>query len=109
MALQDLNAALDMAEAEEVNQKKAFNFFVKNVNSGSKVEFFATGENWLIQVLQATAKDLGLNPDVEKEKTFFSNDEGQSTSDSKLSLGEFGIKENSVLTIHQDAGVAATK
>ena len=103
MALQDLNAALDMAEAKEVDQKKAFNFFVKNVNSGNKVDFFATGENWLIQILEATAKDLGLNPD---SKTFFSNDEGQSTSDSTLSLAEFGIKEGSVLSIHQDAGVA---
>lgn len=104
--LQDLNAALDMAEANEKNQKQAFSFFVKNVNSGSKVDFFATGENWLIQVLEGTAKDLGLDP---KAKTFFSNDEGQSTSDSNLSLAEFGIKEGSVLTIHQDAGVAAKK
>lgn len=106
MALQDLNAALDMAEAKEKDQKKAFSFFVKNVNSGSKVDFFATGENWLIQVLDGTAEALGLDP---KAKTFFSNDEGQSTSDSNLSLGEFGIKEGSVLTIHQDAGVAAKK
>ena len=100
MAIQDLNAAVDVTEAKEADQKKAFNFFVKDVNTGSKVEFFATGENWLIQVYEATAKDLGLkvNP-----YTYYSSDEGQSTSDGNLSLAEFGIKEGSVLSIHQAA------
>ena len=56
-----------------------------------------------MDISESGSVDLGLNPD---SKTFFSNDEGQSTSDSNLSLAEFGIKEGSVLSIHQDAGVA---
>ena len=103
MAIQDLNAAVDVAESKEADQKKAFNFFVKYMTSGNKVEFFATGENWLIQVFEATAKDLGLK---DYPYTYYSNDEGQTTSDGNLSLAEFGIKEGSVLSIHTNGIVA---
>lgn len=104
--IRDLNASLDMAEAAE-RAKNEFTFFVKNANSGAKIEFFASGENWLIQVFDATAEKLGLNPDYQKDKPFFSNDAGKTTSDSEMSLSEFGIKEGSILSIHQNDGVAA--
>jgi len=105
MDLSKLNEALDMVENTEQGAENGFDITVMNGNSDSKTTFYASSENWLVQVFEGTAKSLGL--DINKANNIYLNERGQSTSDAEMTLGEFGLKEGSVLTIQQDGKVAA--
>jgi len=104
----DLNDALDEIDggvSGTQNSGEAFDIYVKNGASGNKTTFYTTGANWLSQVFEGTAKQIGL--DVNKTNTIYINESGMSTTEGKLSVGEFGLKEGAVLTIQQDGKVAA--
>lgn len=101
----DERLAVVEAGADNGNQDEAYDIYVKNGISGNKVSFYAAPDNWLIQIFEGTAKDIGLNP--QNSTNIYFNENGQSTSDSEMSLGEFGIGPGSVLTIQQDGKVAA--
>ncbi len=103
----NLDERLAMAEASTGNgyQSEAYDIYVKNGISGNKVSFYANPDNWLIQIFEGTAVDIGLDP--KNPKIIYFNEKGQSTSDSEMSISEFGIGPRDVLTIQPDAGVAA--
>lgn len=79
-AIEDTNSSNDIKS--EV-QLEAFYIFVRNGIYGCKTEAYVTKENWLCQVYELVAEDLGFR---EKAKCVFENEQGQRTSDSLLSL-----------------------
>lgn len=91
-----------IAEAEVIDTRPAFDIWVKNQNSGSKMSFYVTAENWLVQVLESTMSDLGLYSDSGRH-TYYRNENDKTTNDGTVTIGEFGLKEGSTLYIEQDA------
>lgn len=107
MTVENLNEVLNVVEGapENPNQSEAFEIYVKNANSGHKMSFYTKGENWLQQVYEATAVELGFSK--EKSNPIYVNEDGKSTTEGEMTIAEFGVKAGSVLTINPDGRVAA--
>ena len=112
---ENMEAALQQVEQEvgmeqyEANTGEKIHIKVKNSLNCAKTELDVYENNILQQVLDATAKDLGIDTTSHRPfaaKTIFLNDNNQSTADSDLTLYKFGLAEGSLLTIVPYAGVA---
>ena len=104
----DLNRALTEVEQEVNGQNgKEYDIYVKNGLSGAKTKLYVNEANELSQVFEATAKEIGLN--IGEKNNIYINSKEQSSTDPEMTLGEFNVTEDSVLTIQQDAKVAACK
>lgn len=105
----DLERALSEVEngfSETDDRNNAFDITVKNGQTGAKEGLYVTPENTLGQVFNATATALGFN--VSKSENIFVNERtGQSSTDSSITLKEFQVLENNVISVEQDGKVAA--
>lgn len=90
-----------IAEAEVIDTKHAFDIIVVNPYSGCKSYFYVTEENWLLQVLEGTLSELGFRSDI--RHTYYRNENDRTTNDGTVTIGEFGLREGSILYIEQDA------
>ncbi len=109
--MKDLDAALEAVENENVVEEvtvddtEAFDITVKNGLSTTKTTLYVTPENTLEQVFQNTAGTLGL--DKQETNVIFTNERtGRASTDTKMTLREFDVLPDNVLTIRQDAKVA---
>lgn len=82
---------------ESDEQLEAFDIYVKHGISLCKTSAYVIKVNWLCQVYDLVAIDLGFR---ESAKCIFENEQGQRTNDSQLSLEEFGITKESTITIY---------
>lgn len=110
--LNDLDTALEAVENENAVEEtvttnsNAFDLKVMNKLSGNKTTLYVTPENTLGQVFEKTAETLGLNK--EKENTIFLNERtGETTASKWLPLGKFNVLPDTMISISQDAKVAA--
>ncbi|MCR4657262.1 MAG: hypothetical protein K5770_13720 [Lachnospiraceae bacterium] len=84
----------------------AFDINVMNKLSGSKTRLYVTADNTLGQVMEYTAGTLGL--DRKKINSIFVNERtGLTSSDSGMSLREFDVLPDTLVSICQDSKVAA--
>lgn len=109
--MKELDAALEAVENENVveevtvNDSEAFDIFVKNGLGTTKTTLFVTPENTLEQVFQNTAGTIGL--DKEDTNPIFTNERtGKASTDTKITLREFDVIPDDVLTIRQHGKVA---
>lgn len=93
-------------EGEYQSQGEAFDIIVKHGNSLNNTTFYITGDNYLIQAYEGTAKELGFKKDSSRA-VFVNEKTGKTTAESDMTLTEFGIGANDVLTIFPDGKVAA--
>lgn len=108
--MRDLEQALSEVESgfvtEETNTNNAFDIVVKNGQTSQKTTLYVTPANTLRQVFEATATELGFN--VNKTNNIYVNEKtSQSATDSSVTLKEFQVNENTVISIEQDGKVAA--
>lgn len=108
-AMNNLDAALDEVEGRntyaECVQEEPYDIYVKNGISGNKTTLFVYPANTLGQVINQTAKSIGLDPN--KSNSIFINEEtGDSSTDLAMPIEEFNIHPNGVLSILQDGKVA---
>lgn len=108
--MRDLEQALSEVEnvlgTEETNTRNAFDIIVKNGQTSQKTTLYVTPANTLKQVFEATARDLGFN--INKTNNIYVNEKtSQSATDSAVTLKEFQVNENTVISIEQDGKVAA--
>ena len=105
-----LDAALTEIENEAYRQNhlEPFDVNVKHGVSLAKTTVYMTGANLLIQVFEGAAKDLGFK-EYSPKAVFVNEKTGKSTSDSEMSLDEFEIGPEEVLTIFPDGHVAANQ
>lgn len=90
----------------EINTNNAFDIVVKNGQTSQKTTLYVTPANTLRQVFEATARELGFN--VSKTNNIYVNERtSQSATDSAVTLKEFQVDENTVISIEQDGKVAA--
>lgn len=90
----------------EMNTNNAFDIVVKNGQTSQKTTLYVTPANTLRQVFEATARELGFN--VSKTNNIYVNERtSQSATDSAVTLKEFQVDENTVISIEQDGKVAA--
>lgn len=105
----DLDQALNAVENEftrEANDNEAFDIIVKNGQNNVKTTLYVTPSNTLGQVFTATATALGFN--TEKTNNIFVNElTSQSATVPAVTLKEFQVSENTVVSIEQDGKVAA--
>lgn len=107
----DLEQALSEVESgfnanETTNTDVAFDIIVKNGQTSQKTSLYVTPANTLRQVFEATATDLGFN--ISKTNNIYVNENtSQSATDSAVTLKEFQVAENTVISIEQDGKVAA--
>jgi len=112
MLVNERNAGLDEALAEiergenVVDSGEAFDMYVKHGVSFNKTQVYMTGENLLIQAFEAAADVIGLKS-YTSNVIFVNEKTGKSTGDSEMSLKEFGIGSEDILTVYPDARVAA--
>lgn len=84
----------------------AYDIVIKNGQSGAKVTLYVTPDNTLGQVFSATAASLGFNKG--KVNNIYVNERtSQSVTDPNVTLKEFKVLENYVVSIEQDGKVAA--
>lgn len=108
--MRDLEQVLSEVESgfvtEETNTNNAFDIVVKNGQTSQKTTLYVTPANTLRQVFEATATELGFN--VNKTNNIYVNEKtSQSATDSSVTLKEFQVNENTVISIEQDGKVAA--
>ena len=108
--MRDLEQALSEVEnglgTEETNTGNAFDVVVKNGQTSQKTTLYVTPANTLKQVFEATAGELGFN--INKTNNIYVNEKtSQSATDSAVTLKEFQVNENTVISIEQDGKVAA--
>lgn len=108
--MRDLEQVLSEVESgfvtEETNTNNAFDIVVKNGQTSQKTTLYVTPANTLRQVFEATATELGFN--VNKTNNIYVNEKtSQSATDSYVTLKEFQVNENTVISIEQDGKVAA--
>lgn len=108
--MRNLEQALSEVEnglgTEETNTSNAFDIIVKNGQTSQKTTLYVTPANTLKQVFEATARDLGFN--INKTNNIYVNEKtSQSATDSAVTLKEFQVNENTVISIEQDGKVAA--
>ena len=97
---------VDQEFAGTPNTDEAFDIVVKNGNSGAKTTLYVTPANTLGQVFTGTASELGFN--AEKNNNIFVNEgTSQSATDPSVTLRDFGVQENTIVSIEQDGKVAA--
>lgn len=104
----NLDAALEAVEGRNnyaTSTQEAFDIYVKNGVSGAKTTLLVYPANTLKQVFDKTAKEIGIDPN--KSNNIFINEEtGNSSTDCGMSIAEFSINPNGILSIHQDGKVA---
>lgn len=108
--MRDLEQVLSEVESglgtEKTNTSNAFDIVVKNGQTSQKTTLYVSPANTLRQVFEATAKELGFN--VNKTNNIYVNEKtSQSATDSAVTLEEFQVNENTVISIEQDGKVAA--
>lgn len=97
------NGFTETTESNGTNE--AFDIIVKNGQSGMKTSLYVTPANVLGQVLEATASTLGINK--ETDLIFVNESTAQSATDRSITLRDFKITENSVVSIVPYGKVAA--
>lgn len=104
-----LEQALNQVETgmtNEVDDNKAFDIVVKNGQTSQKTTLYVTPANTLEQVFTATADELGFN--TGKTNNIYVNERtSQSATDATVTLKEFQVTENTIISIEQDGKVAA--
>lgn len=107
----DLEQALSEVESsftanQTASTDVAFDIEVKNGQTSQKTTLYVTPANTLRQVFEATATDLGFN--INKTNNIYVNEKtSQSATDAAVTLKEFQVTENTVISIEQDGKVAA--
>ena len=109
--MRDLERVLSEVESgfcvEEKAVNNAFDIIVKNGQTSQKTTLYVTPANTLKQVFEATARELGFN--INKTNNIYVNEQtSQSATDSAVTLKEFQVNENTVISIEQDGKVAAS-
>lgn len=108
--MMDMDQALSEVEREFDNvvadNNSAFDIIVKNGTSGQKTNLYVTRANTLAQVLGATSAQLGINTE-NSDAIFVNETTGVSATDTGLTLGEFKVEENTVISIACNGKVAA--
>lgn len=84
----------------------AFDIVVKNGQDSQKTTLYVTPANTLGQVFEATAAELGFNTG-KKNNIFVNESTSQSATDPTVTLKEFQVSENTIISIEQDGKVAA--
>lgn len=110
--MNNLDAAL--AEVEGRNgsyddgyyQEQPYEIHVKHGVSFQKTSIKVLSANTLGQVFNKTAQEIGIDP--RKDNSIFMNEQtGSSTTDSTMTVGEFGLINGSTVVVHPDGKVAA--
>lgn len=113
--MMDLDQALNQVEEGLAGSTEAtglagngssYDIVIKNGQSGAQSTLYVTPDNTLGQVFSATAKELGFN--TEKVNNIYVNEKtSQSATDPNVTLKEFEVQEDTVISIVQDGRVAA--